>query len=140
MKNTIGITLGFILFFFSVFRPIQADLLTGIANRYPLSIADKQVILAQAARLDQCNGNILNLVGDSYFADKNATMAAIHYGNAMLCSPGSSLIRFKFAEALFMLGVAEGKLNLDEALKLEPNNPFYRQENERITKILQPSP
>ena len=139
MKNLIRLIFGSTLFFLCVFRPIEADLLASVARHIPLSNADKAFLYYQSTQFSECNGNILNSLGDAYISDRNPAMALMAYGKGIECSPGNSLMRFKFGEALLMMGFIEGKLHIDDALKLESNNPVYRSEVERLTKLQQPS-
>lgn len=59
-------------------------------------------------------------------------MAALTYGQAMECSPAMSLARFKYGEALLMMNFIEGRENVREAWALEPHNPIYAAELNRL--------
>lgn len=62
-------------------------------------------------------------------------MAAFMYGQAMVCSPSDSIMRFKFGEALLKMGFIDGKENVREAWILEPNNPVFNSEMNRLTAL-----
>jgi len=138
MKIVIKIVAGSILFFFLVFRPLQASVLAAVAIHNDLNSQDKIKLLSQATTIDPCEENIIDELGKDYLLSGNKTMAAVTFGKGMLCSPANSLMRFKFGEALLIMGY-NGIPDLKDAMKLEPNNPVYMSEMDKITKLLSQS-
>ena len=132
MIPLLRILAGFVCSVFLVIQPLRANILATTAVQYQLHPQDQIILFYQASLADPCESNILNALGDSYILMQNPTMAAISYGNAMICSPGNSLMRFKYGEALLRLGF-NGVQNIKDALKLEPNNPIYNAELKNIT-------
>lgn len=96
------------------------------------------MLFTHANVAEPCDTNILNVLGDTYVSQGNFVMAAVTYGNAMTCSPGYSLMRYKYGESLFAMGY-NGIENLREALTLEPNNPIYQREYKKFTEPLSQS-
>ncbi len=135
MKQLLRILAGCACFVFFVVQPLRANLLASIAFQYQMTEQDKSLLLSHASLIDPCEPNILNALGDSYISIKNPIMAAVSHGGAMVCSPGNSSMRFKFGEELLMMGF-DGRYSIEDALRLEPNNPVYEQEYRRITELL----
>lgn len=137
MKCITKLVLSSVLFFFYVFQPIKANLIASVATSRGLDLNGQVTLLGQAAIVDECNSDILNTLGDAYLKGKSYTMAAVIYGQAMACSPGRAEFRFKYGEMLLAQGFLEGRQNVDDALLLEPNNPYYKAEAARLTKFQQ---
>ncbi len=128
---TLRYILGFVAFVFFVFNPLRANLLTSLAVRAPIAAESKATIIEYATQVSPCNTPIYNALGDTWYTAKNYTLAAFAYGRAIACSPGDGLLRFKYAEMLFMMGF-DGRFALNEAIELEPNNPLFWAEKNRI--------
>lgn len=133
MNTLFKLSLGFILFFFLVFQPMRANLLSSVAVHNVLSLSDQTILFNRASLLDPCNGAILNALGDAYIAVKNPTMATITYGDGVKCSPANALMRYKYGYAMILSGF-DGMFSVKEAIKLEPHNPYYLD----LVKKLQP--
>ncbi len=133
VTTALRILAGLACFGVLVFQPMRANLLAAVTKQYQLNPADRAKLLSSAVEISPCDTDILNSLGDAYAQMQNATMAAINYGNAINCSPGNSLMRFKFGEALLIMGF-DGRDNIEDALRLEPNHPLYKSEVERLTK------
>lgn len=133
----IRIILGFILFVFLVFRPIQANLIAATALHNNISPQDQAKLLYEASKIQSCEVNILNALGDAYVITNNPIMATVSYGNAIVCSPANSLMRLKYGEAMLLSGF-NGLFSVKDAITLEPNSPLYNQEYNRLTKLQLP--
>lgn len=139
MKTLFGkLLLGGALFVFAVYQPMHANLIASVATKSGLDLTGQAHLLNQAHLLDPCNSDILNTLGDTYLRGKNFLLAGVAYGKAIPCSPGRAELRFKFGEMLLAQGYLHGIANVKEALLLEPNNPYYKSEFERLTKFQLP--
>lgn len=135
MTTVTRLLAGLVLFYGLVAKPIQANLISGVAMQYQITLQDKTLLLSHALEIQPCEPNILQELSNLYVKLDNYLMAAVTYGTAMECSPGNSWIRFQFGELLYSMGF-DGLSNLKDALKLEPNNPLYKSEYGRITTLL----
>lgn len=139
IQNYIKFTLSSILLYFVVITPMRANLLAATVFQNSIDGQSAINLYVHAMDLDKCNSSILNALGDTYIRQKNNIMAAIAYGRALVCSPADALLRFKFGESLLMDGFPQGFDNVREALTLEPNNPFFKAEYDRLSGLLSPS-
>lgn len=115
---------------------LWTSILTMIPNYYNFSPIDRINMFSRAEEIMPCEIPILNSLGDLYFNSNNPTVAALKYGKAMICSPGNSFIRLKYGESLLMMGF-DGRSHMLDAISLEPNNPLYKKEYERINGLVQ---
>lgn len=139
MKTALKIIASTGLFVFLVFNPMRANLIASVVNAPGIDEQSQAAILEHASQIDPCSFDILNKEGDTWLSIKNYLMAAMAYGRAMACSPGNSQARFKFGEMLLSLGFPEGIDPVKDSATLEPHNPYYSSETERLTKLLLPS-
>lgn len=124
--------IGFLLFVFLVLRPLRANLLASVALQYPLEPKARAQLLEAAHQIDPCSTAILDKLGDAWLTQRNFTMAAIAYGNAMTCSPGNAMARFKFGEMIVAMGFPDHALTVKDASILEPFNPYFQLEAHRL--------
>jgi hypothetical protein len=107
-----------------------------MANLPGLGADAKAVILDEAAVIGPCSRQILEALGDTYFAAGNRISAALAYGRSMACSPAHANTRFKYGETLLAMGFIEGLDFIDTAITLEPQNPVFAAERQRLREQL----
>lgn len=135
MRTAIRILIGFACFIFLVIQPLRANLIASLATSAGLDPAAQAILLDRAYHIDPCASEISNRQGDTYLSMQNYPMAAIAYGNAMICSPGRAEYRFKYGQMILGMGFFDGKEPVKDAATLEPNNPYYGPEYDRVTKL-----
>lgn len=123
-----------ILCFFLVVRPMQANLLSAIATRYPISTKDKSILLYVALQSDPCEESTMRFLAEAYVDMNEPKMAAVVYRDAVNCSPGNSMARFNFGSILFAIGL-DGTKAIEDAIRLEPNNAFYQQQYRKLMAL-----
>jgi hypothetical protein len=141
LNHIVRLLCGATCFIFIVLPLLRANLLASLVQHHKSELDPKAqaIILNEAASIDLCETDILNALGDAYFLAQNPLMATMTYGRAMVCSPGNSSFRFKYGEALFLVGF-NGLEHVDEALILEKNNPLYNQEVQRLKMLTVSNP
>lgn len=139
MKTTIKLAIGFLLTFVFVLQPIRTSVMASLALKSGLDLNGQAQMLFNAQSLDPCNSDISNKLGDIFLTSRNYLMATIAYGKGIPCSPGRAELRFKYGQSLLGQGFLQGREFVYEAFILEPNNPYYKAETERLTKFQSPS-
>lgn len=129
------IAVSFALFVYLVVQPLRANLIAFYAIKSNIAPASQTTLLELAHRLDSCNVPILDKLGDKWAETKNYIMAANAYGRILPCSPGNALARFKFGQAVLLMGFYGGTYAVKEATLLEPNNPIYAAELKRLMAL-----
>lgn len=140
MRKLLAIIPSFAMFVFLVFNPLRANLIASLATKTGINAAAEAQLLGYASTIVPCDTDILSATGDAHVKAQNPTMAAIYYGKAMTCSPAHPAYRFKYGQALLMMGFAYGASCVDDALRLEPHNPIFQAEHERLEKLLATTP
>lgn len=125
--------LPFVCFF--VAAPMWANLLANIALTTELEPKSKVTLLARAYSSDPCNMRILQNLGDLSAANHFYGMAAWAYERATLCAPEQAVFHFTLGEAMIALN-KNGIPEIDKSIELEPNNPIFKSERDRVTRLL----
>lgn len=136
MKPILATIFGFAAFVLFVVQPMRANLIASLATSIGINNDAQALLLTYANQIDPCSVGILNKLGDAHLLEKNYHMAAYAYGRAMACSPYNAVLRFKYGEVLLMMGELYGAYMVIDAAKLEPNNPLYKGEFERLSHLL----
>jgi len=123
---------GLILFVLFVGMPIRASLTAATTVQSGIDGNAKAAVLEYALSFDRCNAAILEMLGDTLFIAKNFIGSANAYGRGMQCSPGNASMRFKYGESVLALGFVEGDFSVNDAVTLEPHNPIYSSEMDRL--------
>lgn len=137
ISKAIRLGIGALLFVRLVVYPVSARMLVFVSQTLPLEPPAQISILRFALQYDECNTRILDLAGDAFFKAQNAIGAAMSWGNGIACSPGHPMMRFKYGEAMLAMGYKEGMAPLEDAARLDPNNPIIAREIERVSRALQ---
>jgi len=134
MKKLLKLLLGSICFYFLVAQPLKASLFASLAMRSGIDLRGQSVLLNAAQFIEPCNVNIAKALGNTFIQMNDKTMAAIAYGKAITCSTANAQLRFTYGQILIDMGYVQGNDSIADALKLEPNNPVYKSEWNRITR------
>lgn len=129
------VAVSFALFVYLVVQPLRANLLAFYALKSNIDPTSQTVLLEAANKLDACNIPILDNLGDKWVAAKNYIMAANAYGRMIPCSPANALARFKYGQAILLMGYYAGIYSIKDSTVLEPNNPVYAAELKRLMEL-----
>lgn len=132
MRGFFSILAGSPIFYFIVFKPMQAMLVASLAMNSHLDAVNTVKMLSQSYIINPRNNKILVLCGDIASANALLPNALWAYGEAMKNSPANAEVRYRYGSVLFAMNY-DGSFAYREALKLEPHNIGYIHQVENIT-------
>lgn len=133
MRSLFSIAMGIPALIVFVLMPALAQALTKTALNSHIDAGAKAALLYRAHEIDKCDTQILDKLGTLTAQLNKFDVSVWAFGQAMVCQPGSALFRAKYAAA--MVGNDwDGAFAMREATILEPHNPLYKREAERLTK------
>lgn len=124
MKVFRSILVGLPIFYFLVFIPLKAQLIMSLAVSNFGGFDTSVRMLGYANVTNPYDREVLSLLGDIAAKNNKFDAALWALGSAIKLSPGTPLYRARYGAALTAYGY-DGTFALEEALKLEPNNPNY---------------
>lgn len=125
------------LSFVCVIQPLRMRSESFLAVKSGFTLPDQAALLSEAISHRDCPTELIDQLGTIYVDMKNMTMATVSFGQAMLCSPANALIRYKFGQMLLAQQFIEGREYVYQALKLETNNPYFKNESTRLRQLSQ---
>ena len=127
MKRVILICFTGFLVWRCVVIPIASRHLALQAILLPLDFEARNMILLRANQFEKCNIPILNLIAEQAFANQKPQVAMFATFEAMKCQPAFALHRARYGLAMIHSGYKEGIFGIEEAMRMEPTNPNFKQ-------------
>lgn len=118
-----------------VVMPMRAKFIASLTNLPPLAPQAKATLLEYALQFSPCDTHMLEKLGEEWIRSQHPINAAMAFGTGIRCAPGAAVMRFKYGEILLMMGYIEGAWFIDEARTLEPHNPIYVSESNRVREL-----
>jgi len=135
MRGLLSVLIGLPIWVGIVLNPLRSILITRLAVSGFGDTGRAVVLLTEAYYINPYDKKILYMIGDIAAKEKKYDPGLWAYSTIMKLSPTDSAARIKYGEALLNLGY-DGLFAIKEALYLEPNNPLYKAEVERVSELL----